>query len=311
MDSGLFFGGSIVAAVVAGSLALFAPCCISVMLPGYLAGAFPNRKLRVVMTFLFAAGVATVVLPIAMGAQALRRLFIAEHKLVYLSMGTLLLALAAFIFAGGRLHLPARGRRGSTSAGPFGIYSLGVFSGVTSSCCAPVLAGLIALAGLASSFGLALSLGGAYVFGMVAPLFLIAMLWERHDWRSSRLFRPRSFSWRIGRLSRTISGTNLLSATLLAVMGAATVWIGLTQTSMPGSRGWQGRLSADLQHYGKVATDALSWIPGWAASAVLVAVIGLLAVKARRELSRSGGGGADSEWAEPAKSPREEELIEH
>ncbi len=43
MDSSIFFGGSVIAAVVAGSLALFAPCCISFMLPAYFASSFQNR----------------------------------------------------------------------------------------------------------------------------------------------------------------------------------------------------------------------------------------------------------------------------
>lgn len=311
MGNGLFFGGSILAAVVAGSLALFAPCCISVMLPGYLAGSFPNKKLRVVMTFLFAAGVATVVLPIAMGAQALRTLFISEHRAIYLTMGSLLLAMAIFVLLGGKMRLPMPGRRGATKAGPAGIYSLGVFSGVTSSCCAPVLAGVVALAGVASSFGMAMTFGLAYVFGMVAPLFLIALLWERYDWRSSRLFRPRSFTWRVGGLSRTVTGTNLLSGILLGIMGISTVWIGLTQDSMPGSRGWQARFAANLQHYGKVLTDSLSWIPPWGAAGLLVLAIGLLAMKARRQLNESAAGdGIQPVEHQPSTARSEEELIE-
>jgi hypothetical protein len=68
VESSLFFGGSVVAAVVAGAIALFAPCCSSFMLPAYFASAFQNRRLLVAMTFLFGAGVATVILPIALGA---------------------------------------------------------------------------------------------------------------------------------------------------------------------------------------------------------------------------------------------------
>ena len=44
MTSGVFFGGSLVAATVAGMIALFAPCCISVMLPAYFASSFQNRR---------------------------------------------------------------------------------------------------------------------------------------------------------------------------------------------------------------------------------------------------------------------------
>lgn len=95
------------AAVVAGSIALFARC-ISVMLPAYFASSFQNRRLLVAMTFLFAAGVATVILPIAFGAQALRSLFTQEHTTVYVVMGTILLALGACMLLGGQIHRSKR-----------------------------------------------------------------------------------------------------------------------------------------------------------------------------------------------------------
>ncbi|MFL5697075.1 MAG: hypothetical protein ACJ797_08240 [Ktedonobacteraceae bacterium] len=47
MNSSIFFGGSVLAAVIAGAIALFAPCCISVMLPAYFASSFQNRRLLV------------------------------------------------------------------------------------------------------------------------------------------------------------------------------------------------------------------------------------------------------------------------
>ena len=274
-----------VAAAVAGSIALFAPCCISVMLPAYFASSFQNRRLLVAMTFIFAAGVATVILPIAMGAAVLRRLLTTEHTTIYLTGGLLMLGLAAYVLLGGRIHLPMPGRRAGGKAGPASVYSLGVFSGVASSCCAPVLAGVIALSGVASSFGLALGLGAAYVFGMVAPLFAISLLWEHFDGRSSRLFRPRSFTWRLGPVRRTLTATNLASGLLLAVMGTATVWIGITSDAMSASTGWQATFAVHLQHYGQAITDALTWAPGWAGAIALLVLVSLLA---RRALGQMG-----------------------
>lgn len=67
------------------------------------------------------------------------------------------------------------GRRNNANGGPWGVYTLGVFSGVASSCCAPVLAGVIALSGLASSFGVALGLGTAYVFARLSGDFPITL----------------------------------------------------------------------------------------------------------------------------------------
>lgn len=289
MDSGLFFGGSVVAAVVAGSVSLFAPCCISVMLPAYFSTAFQNRRVLVAMTFLFAAGVATVVLPIALGASALRDLILSEHTAIYVVMGVALLALAAFMLVGGTLRLPMPGARAQGRAGPLSTYSLGVFSGMATSCCAPVLAGVVALSGAASSFGASLGLGAAYVFGMVAPLFALSLLWERFDWRSSRLFRPRTFSWRLGPLRRTIGGTALASGLLLAVMGGAVLWVGLTTDGMPSPEGWVARISAELRHYGDVVTDALAWVPGWLGAGVVLLAVALLARHALRQLVAGAG----------------------
>lgn len=284
MDSSIFFGGSVVAAVIAGSIALFAPCCISVMLPAYFATAFQNRRALVAMTFLFAAGVATIVLPIALGAAALQQLFTAQHTLIYVLVGIILLGLAVFVLMGGMLHLPTHGRQAGGKTGPLSVYTLGVFSGMATSCCAPVLAGVIALSGIASSFGLALGLGAAYVFGMVAPLFVISLLWERFDWRSNRLFKPRTFTWKVGPLKRTISGTALASGILLVLMGFGTIAVGLSGNTMPSPGSWQTDVSATLQHIGKAINDALSWVPGWAAVAFVVAAVALLAWRAIREV---------------------------
>ena len=304
MDTSIFFGGSVVAAVIAGSIALFAPCCISVMLPSYFATAFQNRRLLVAMTFLFAAGVATVILPIALGAALIQRFLLEEHTIVYLVAAGVLLLLAGYVLSGGKISLPMPGRR-SGRTGPFGVYSLGVFSGAASSCCAPVLAGVIALSGLTSSFAMSLGLGIAYVFGMVAPLFVISLLWERFDWRSSRLFRPRTVTWRVGPVRRTITGSALASGLLLALMGAGTLWIGLTTEAMPAADGWQASLSADLQHYGKVVTDALAWIPGWAAALALLAIVGLLARRAFAELL--GDRGEPLSDPEPSRTTRDDD----
>ena len=75
-----------------------------------------------------------------------------------------------------------------------------------------MLAGVIALSGIASPFALSLGLGAAYVFGMVAPLFVISLLWERFDLRRSRL---RESGWRSppASCSRRVEGTRIVAPT--------------------------------------------------------------------------------------------------
>jgi len=128
------------------------------------------------MTFLFAAGIATIILPIAMGASVLQQLLVSQHTLLYVTAGLLMLALAGYVLLGGQIHLPMPGRQAGGSTGLISVYTMGIFSGMASSCCAPVLAGVIALSSVATSFPFAFLIGIAYVFGMVAPLFVIALL---------------------------------------------------------------------------------------------------------------------------------------
>ena len=71
---GVFLGGSVAAAFLAGTIALFAPCCITVLFPSYLAAAVRNARWRLVpLTLIFAAGVATVLVPVTLGVGLLTR----------------------------------------------------------------------------------------------------------------------------------------------------------------------------------------------------------------------------------------------
>jgi cytochrome c-type biogenesis protein len=295
----LLFGGSVVVATVGGVIALLAPCCVSVMLPSYFAGAFHNRRTLVAMTFVFGAGVATIILPLALGATALRRAIFGHHTGIYLGGAALLVGLGLYTLAGGRLRIPQPGRRAVARGGPLGVYSLGAFSGVATACCAPVLAGVIALSGSASSFVTSLVLGLAYVFGMVAPLFAAALVWDRYGERFASLTRPRTITYHIGRITRTISGTAFASGVVLMLMGAITAWIGLHPDSM-GTKGWQASFTARLQHYGHDVTEALRWLPGWLAIVALAFVVTMLVRRATREMQPPHVPGADP-TVEPAQ----------
>ena len=284
MQDSIFFGGSVVAALIAGSIALFAPCCISVMLPAYFATSFQNRGRLVAMTFLFAAGVATIILPIALGAAVLLRVINAGHTPLYVAGGVIMLALGVYTLLGGKINLPSPGGRPTGSTGPVAVYSLGLFSGVASSCCAPVLAGLITLSGISASLPAALGLGIAYVIGMVAPLFVMALLWEAVDWRARGLFRPRRISYRLGPFQRTIGVTDLASGVLLVVLGVVAAAIGISGQSTPAGGGWQAMLALWLQQVGASATARLAWLPNWAVVLLIATAAGALVWRALRQV---------------------------
>ncbi len=267
----LLVGGTLLTSFLAGAVALFAPCCISVMLPAYFASSFRRRRALVSMTFVFALGVGTVILPIALGAAGVSRLISGHHTPVFIAGAVLMVAMGIATLLGWKLPIPMPGMQTRAGRGPAAVWALGAFSGVASACCAPVLAGVAALSGAASSFLVALAVGVAYVFGMVLPLFAIAVLWDRRDWGASSLLRGRTF--RIA--GRELTVATLAGGLILLAMGALTFVLAITGPSMP-TGGWQIGLTVRLQHYAHLVASGLSGVPGWVVGAVLVAALGIL-----------------------------------
>ena len=131
--------GSVLAAFLAGGVALFAPCCIVFLAPSYLAVAVKNRRWRLLpLTFVFAAGLALVLVPITLGISLVASAIANYHTDLYYTGGMLMLALAALSLSGRMMTLPRFLRPPDTSGGDtLSFFGLGVFSGVASSCCAP------------------------------------------------------------------------------------------------------------------------------------------------------------------------------
>ncbi len=177
----IVYSSSLAAAFLGGVLALFAPCCVVSLLPTFVGAALERGRLRLpAMAAIFAAGIAAVMLPIVLGVGLLGQVLAAQHRLVFFVVGLFLVLLALQVLSGRPWSLPFPMLRlrvsGST---PGGIFALGLTAGVASSCCAPVLAGVVALSALSSSVIGALGLGLAYVFGMVLPLLGSVLVWDR------------------------------------------------------------------------------------------------------------------------------------
>lgn len=172
----VLFQTSLIAAFVAGMVALFAPCCITFLLPAYLGSVFKEKEKVVLMTLVFGAGIFVVLLPAVLGVALLSQSLFRYHDLVYLSGALVMILVSITTFLGLKLpmpNLPGVNIGGRTDV--FSIFTLGIFSGITSACCAPVLIGIMALTLFSPSFFGALLIGGTYVLGMVVPLLLIAV----------------------------------------------------------------------------------------------------------------------------------------
>src|SRR5712691_7809589 len=275
------FGTALLVSFLGGVVALLAPCCVSVMLPAYFATGFGRRSGIAAATGVFAAGVATLIVPIGLGASALSAALPAHHLLIFSVGGVAMLAGGIAVLAGWKPMLPVPALRSPSGHGYGAAYGLGLFSGIASACCAPVLAGVVVLTGSAGSFGAALAVSGTYVAGMVAPLAVLALVWERRDWGSSRLLHGRQVRVGVGRLARTMPLGSAASGVVLIGMGVVTLVTAVTGPSMSSS-GWRETMTAFLQHASSVAARALDWLPGWAVILILAGLAAALAWQARR-----------------------------
>ena len=238
--STLLTSGSMLAAFFAGAVALFAPCCIVFLLPSYLAAAVKNRRWRLLpLTLSFALGLAVVLVPITLGVRLLASTLTRYHTPLYAGGGLLLLGLAVLAIAGKSWSMPSFVRSPDPERGDSaGIFALGVFSGIASSCCAPVLAGVMTLSALSSTSAGAALLGVAYVFGMTLPLFILALVWDRFDLGSHRIMQARPVRLHIGSFRWVTNTVNVVVAVVFAAMGAVVLWLAASgdTTPVPGAQ---------------------------------------------------------------------------
>lgn len=221
---------SFIVAFIAGMAALFAPCCITVLLPAYLGSVFKNRRTVMLMTFMFFLGLLVVFLPLGLGVAGLAKLFANYHSEIFVTGAIFLLFLGTFILLGKHLSLPFQITRkgGGKIDGAWSVFVLGVFSGAATLCCAPVLAGVIALSALPNS----LLLGGlyalAYVLGMAIPLFIIAFVVDKTKVmeRFEILRKPVSYSL-LGKKVR-LSVSDVVSGSIFILMGFLILYLAQT-----------------------------------------------------------------------------------
>lgn len=244
----LLTSGSVLAAFFAGGVALFAPCCIVFLAPSYLAVAAKNRRWRLLpLTFVFAAGLALVLVPITLGMSLVASAIANYHAPLYYAGGVLMLALAALSLSGKMMSLPSSLRAPDTARGDSAsFFALGVFSGIASSCCAPVLAGVMALSALSGSAVGGITLGLAYTFGMVFPLFVMALLWDRYRLGEKKFLRAKPVRIRVAGKILATNTVNLAVAAGFAVMGGFVIYLANTG-QMTGGPGFQVAMGKTLE----------------------------------------------------------------
>lgn len=243
------------AAFLGGVLTLVSPCG-ALLLPSFFAYAFGDGTLRLAgRTLVFLLGMCTLLVPLGFGAALLTGLLYRQQELVTAVTGGLLIGFGALVVAGGGFAFPwppggGRLRRRWAGGPPVGagtvpvVFVLGMVSGVGGFCSGPILGSVLTLAaqsGQAVRGGVLLAL---YAAGMAAPLFLLALLWDRYDLGRRGWLRGRGV--RIGRL-RTHT-TALISGLLLVGLGVLFLTTSGTQ-ALPAWFGGTGEGAARVEEF--------------------------------------------------------------
>jgi len=253
------------------------------MFPAYLAAAVRNRRWRLVpFTFVFAAGLALVLVPVTLGVGLLTRPLLRYHALIYSFGGLLMLAMAVFAVTGKTWSLPMlKGSPDLRRTDSAGVFALGVFSGAASSCCAPVLAGVVTMSAVAPSLPMAAVIGLAYVFGMVFPLLVMTLVWDRSGLRQSRRIRGKDIHWSLrGRRFHT-NTLNLVAAVAMGIMGLLFIFLAVTGASLVSQT--QAGVAGWIEDLLKPVVDFLAPIPNWLGALALVGfAVGAVVLSGRK-----------------------------
>ena len=268
---------SLVAAFIAGMVALFAPCCVSYLLPAYLGSIFKEKRQIILMTFVYSLGIFVVMLPIVLGAKALSLLFYNWHDQIYGVGGLFLLIVAVMTLLGIKLPMISVSRQVKNKTDVGSIFIMGVFSGITSACCAPVLIGIMTLSALSLSFFSAIAIGFTYVLGMVFPLFLAAVLVSKSNFLQKPVFKNQITKLILFGKTYPILLANVIGALVFFITGIVLlVFVQAGKVGMPNSE-----VSTSIT---QVATLVDNWVRNFPGANLifLFIVIGLIYLLIKR-----------------------------
>lgn len=270
---------SLLGAFLGGVLTLLSPCSV-MLLPAFFAYAFTSPGALLARTGVFFAGLAAALVPLGLLAGTLGA-WVNRFRFELVTVASVVVIVLGLVMLLG-VPLPGLVRqRGARSASAASVFALGTVYGLAGVCAGPLLGAALTFA----AFGGDPLFGGlvllVFAAGMVVPLLLLALLWNRVP-AVQRLVRPRELV--IGRWRN--AWTNVIGGALTAAIGVLLL-VTRGTTSLGGLLGAteQARLESTVML-------ATAGVPDWAAILLLVAPVAIWAATAvvrRRSRDREQG----------------------
>ncbi len=272
---------SLITAFLAGVAALFAPCCIGVLLPAYLASVFKTKTKIFLMTFVYYLGMLTVFLPLGLGMAGLGTIFSRYHSIFFTVGGLFMLVLGAALVLGKSYMLPMKVKPSLKNHDVGSLYVLGIFSGIATSCCAPVLAGVLALSALPASWALGPIYALVFVTGLVLPLFILAFFIDRTSVLEKFQSLRRKISYTLFGSTITVNLSYLVSGLLFMAVG---LFILIFERANPdGSSIYQLKINLLAARVTRWVSGITNFVPEYIWAIIFVAIFAGIAWTAYRQ----------------------------
>src|SRR5215208_4942474 len=207
---------SFLASFLGDLLSLLSPCS-ALLLPAFFAYAFQSRGELFGRTVIFYLGLCATLVPLGMGISAVSGLVYGHRSTLITVSGLVIIALGVIQALGGGFAFgPIERLRGWIKGSSFlATFSLGAVYGFAGFCSEPILGAVLTVAATSGSALRDAGLLATYAAGMAAPLFIMALLWDRLDLGRRRWLRGREIS--LGSLR--LHTSNLLSGLMFVAIG--------------------------------------------------------------------------------------------
>ena len=208
---------SFLVSFLGGLLSLLSPCS-ALLLPAFFAYAFQSRSELVGRTAVFYLGLCATLVPLGMGISAVSALVYGHRSILITVSGLVIIVFGVVQIPGGGFAFgPVERLRGKIKGDSLiTTFFLGAVYGFAGFCSGPILGAVLTVAATSGSAVRGAGLLAVYAAGMAAPLFLMALLWDRLDLGHRRWLRGREVSLGGFRFHTT----NLISGLIFVAIGA-------------------------------------------------------------------------------------------
>ena len=208
------------AAFIGGALTLISPCS-ALLLPSFFAYAFADPRALVARTAVFWLGLCVTVVPLGAGSALVSTLFYGHRGTLITLAGWLIIAMGVLQFLGGGFAFPGADRlrarlTGTGRTGSYGsTFALGAVYGLAGFCSGPILGSVLTIAAAQGDVVAGGALLAVFALGMAAPMFVLALVWDRFHLGGRRWLKGRAV--RLGPLR--LHTSQLVAGTLFVLVG--------------------------------------------------------------------------------------------